>query len=605
MEVPSPTDHSRRWRLLALAGLMALLLIRVPYAAAHMDLARDMFVAWRLLHGQSFPLEGPILAGTVHLGPVWYFVLAALQAIGRSWFGTMALLGLLASTQIPLAYLVGKEFHSRRVGLLWALGLVVPCWTTYEWMLPLHTLLSATSVLAFILCCQRYWHSGRGRYLFGMALTFALALHAHPANLSCAWIGLFVLVRAPQPRPQWSHFILAGLLVLAPLLPFFYADALRDFEDLRRSGSYLVNPAATGNPLNAPSLLLATVYGGTRYLLDPLTGWSAHAAQIGAALVDVAGIAGVWGLLLALRSPRLRGRVLFGCGAVACVLMTAATLRALTPYYMTTAAHVLLAGLVALGLNCLGESLVARSARYYAVAITVAVCLATVYGNARFEVRGAWPFSWWPMFDVLHEPVETIPLLLTPAYAMDDSGQFLCAQQQPSVHGTYGSQLIHNYAMDMRLVCGRADVHTGGAEAGRSHWLGLSRAMFAHIGVRPLQRMGPMGVVPARPVSNSRPLLQPDTPRYPAYLPENKPGTLHHLSVPMVAGDHLAIANLAFAFAVDPQIAVHIGGRDIPVLDTDRVTKVYACTQCDPTASNVAEIDINSGDFDDVDIVLF
>ena len=45
------------------------MLLRVPYAAAHMDLARDMFVAWRLLHGQAFPLEGPILAGTIHLGP--------------------------------------------------------------------------------------------------------------------------------------------------------------------------------------------------------------------------------------------------------------------------------------------------------------------------------------------------------------------------------------------------------------------------------------------------------------------------------------------------------------------------------------------------------
>jgi hypothetical protein len=114
-----------------------------------------------------------------------------------------------------------------------------------------------------------------------------------------------------------------------------------------------------------------------------------------------------------------------------------------------------------------------------------------------------------------------------------------------------------------------------------------------------------MGVVPARPASTGRPLLQPDLPRYPAYLPENKPGATHHLSVPMAASDHLAIANLAFAFAVDPQIAVHIGGREIPILDADHVTTIYACIQCDPAASNVAEIDINSGDFDDVDIVLF
>jgi len=59
---------ARRWRMLALVALIALLLLRIPYAASHMDLARDMFVAWRFLHGEAVPMEGPILAGTVHLG---------------------------------------------------------------------------------------------------------------------------------------------------------------------------------------------------------------------------------------------------------------------------------------------------------------------------------------------------------------------------------------------------------------------------------------------------------------------------------------------------------------------------------------------------------
>jgi len=35
----------------------------------------------RLLRGEEFPLEGPLLAGTTHLGPVWYYLLAALQFI--------------------------------------------------------------------------------------------------------------------------------------------------------------------------------------------------------------------------------------------------------------------------------------------------------------------------------------------------------------------------------------------------------------------------------------------------------------------------------------------------------------------------------------------
>ncbi len=596
---------ARRWRALALAALVALMLLRVPYAAAHMDLARDMFVAWRLLHGQAFPLEGPILAGTIHLGPFWYYLLALLQTIGRSWYGTIALLGFLAALQIPLAYLLGKEVRSRRAGFLWAIGLIVPSWTTYEWMLPLHPILSPLLVLAFLLCCLRYWRGGERRYFYGMALTFSLAVHAHPANLGCAWIGLFVLVRGKHPNLTWRDFALAALLAVLPLVPFFYADAVRGFVDLRKSGDYLADPKATGSPLHLPGLFMAIVYGGTRYLFDPLAGWSARAAQFAAGAIALGGVAGGVGLIFALRERRTRAMTVFAICATLLVLLTVATIRGLTPYYMTSSSHVLIAGLVAIGLSSLGSSILARGMRGLVVAMAVLACGVTTYANARFQIRGAWPFALWPMFDVRHAPDEISPLLLTPAYAMDLSGRFLCAQHLPSIHGTYGSQLIHNYAMDMRLACNRADVHVGGNEPERTHWLGLSRQMFAHSGVRPQQRLGPIGIVPALPVSASPPLLQPDEARYPAYRPEVKEPTAHHLSVPMRADQHLAISNLGFVFNVDPQVTVRINGKAVEAVARDRVAAVYACAECVSGVTVSAEIDISSGDYADVDIVLF
>jgi hypothetical protein len=598
-------NASRRWRALALAALIVLMLLRVPYAASHMDLARDMFVAWRLLHGEAAPLEGPVLNGMIHLGPVWYYLLALLQLLGRTWYGTIALLGLLASMQIPLAYLLGKELHSRRAGFLWAIGLIVPSWTTYEWMLPLHPILSPLFVLAFLLCCLRYWRGGARRYFYGMALTFTLALHAHPSNIGCAWIGLFVLIRAAHPHVTWRDFALAGLLAIAPLLPFLYADALRGFEDLRKSSAFVANPEATGSAWNLPELLMAITYTGTRYLFDPLTGLSARAAQIATAIIALGGMGGAAGLVVALFNPRSRTLIVVAIGATLAVVLTVAMMRALTPYYMTTSSHVMLAGLVAIGLSCLGESIGARALRTLVAASAVLACVVTTYGNARFEIRGAWPFAWWPMFDVRHAPDEIVPLLLTPAYAMDASGRFLCAQHLPSIHGAYASQLIHNYAMDMRLACGRADVHAGGNESERTHWLGLSRAMFAHSGVRPQQRLGPIGLIPARPVSASPPVLQPDQPRYPAYRPQVKEATPHHLSVPMRAGEHLAISNIGFAFNIDPQVTVQINGKVVEPVARDRVAAVYACAECVSGVTVSAEIDISSGDYTDVDVVLF
>jgi len=189
---------------------------------------------------------------------------------------------------------------------------------------------------------------------------------------------------------------------------------------------------------------------------------------------------------------------------------------------------------------------------------------------------------------------------------MDQSGKFLCAQENPSIHGAYGSQLIHNYAMDMRLACGRSDVHVGGDEAGRSHWLGLSRAMLAQSGVPPLQRIGPIGLVrPLRIVSSNPPLLQPSEPRYPAYRPAVGAATPHHLSLPLQAGEHLAISNLAFAFNVDPRVTLSIAGKTVEPIARDRVAQIYACTGCAPGQMTTAELDIGSGDFFDVDIVVF
>ena len=597
---------TRAARASALVGLCALLLLRVPYAAAHMDLARDMFVAWQLLHGEAVPVEGPVLNGMIHLGPVWYYLLALLQGLGRTWFGTIAVLGLLASLQIPLAYLLGKELHSRLAGLLWATGLIVPSWSTFEWMLPLHPILSPLFVLAFLLCCLRYWRSGARKYFYGMALTFALALHAHPSNIGCAWIGLFVLLRAPHAQVKWHDFVLAGVLALAPLLPFFYADAQRGFEDLRKSAAFAANPQATGSMKNLPSLFLAIVYGGTRYLFDPLTGLSAQTAQLAAGVLAVGGICGGAGLLPAIREPRTRAITLFALAATLAVLATIAVMRAAMPYYMTTAAHVLIAGLVAIGLGALGASIAMRALRVAVVAGVVLACATTTYGQARFQTRGAWPFAWWPMFDVLHAPDAIVPLLLTPAYAMDQSGRFLCAQQNPSIHGAYGNQLIHNYAMDMRLACGRSDVQVGGNEGGRTHWLGLSRAMLAQSGVQPQQRIGPIALVrPLRIVSSSPPLLQPEQPRYPAYRPAIDAATPHQLSVPLQAGEHLAVSNLAFAFNVDPRVTVTVAGKTVEPVARDRVAQIYACTGCAPGQIATAELDISSGDFFDVDIVVF
>ena len=596
-------DGSRGWRMAALGGLMLLLMARVPYSASHMDLSRDMFVAWRMLHGEPWPLEGPVLNRMLHLGPVWYYLLALLQLIGRSWFGTIGLLGLLAAVQIPLAYLLGKELHSRRAGMMFAIGLIVPSWSTFEWMLPLHPILSTLLVVAFLLCCVRYWRTGKRRYFYGMAAAFTLALHAHPSNIGCAWVGLFVLVRASHMKVRWLDFALAAFVVIVPLLPFVYADAMRGFEDFHKSFAFVADSNQTGSLAKLPALFAAVAFGGTRYKLATFGGL-AGGAMVAACIVALGGVAGGIGLIGALRDRRTRAVAAVAIAATLLVFATLALMRAQMPYYMTTCSRVFLVGLTAFGLAALGVHAVARAARGCAAFVAIAAALFSVYGFARDQTRGAWPFAWVPMFDVTSPPSDIAPLLLTPTYAMDESGKFLCSLHDPSIHGTYGNQLTHNYGIEMRLACRRDDVHIGGAEEGRSHWLGLSRAMFAPLTAKPVQRVGPLGLVPARPVTHQPARLEPGEPRYPAYAPAMGEVQKMHLTVALRHGEYVAVSNLGFGFNVDPTISVKVGGNAVGPASSDRVSAVYAC-DCEKEGTATLEIDISGTDLPDVDVTVF
>src|SRR5262245_27325546 len=70
---------------LAIAAFVVVYLVPAPYAAVHLDLARDIYTALRVAQGEKFPLLGPILASTLHLGPIWYYLLALPLLLGNSW----------------------------------------------------------------------------------------------------------------------------------------------------------------------------------------------------------------------------------------------------------------------------------------------------------------------------------------------------------------------------------------------------------------------------------------------------------------------------------------------------------------------------------------
>jgi len=591
------------WLLLAV--LLLLHLVRVPYAATHLDFARDVFVAWRFLQGDDVPLAGPVLAGTIHLGPAWYWLLAALLAITRSWLGVVLLLGALSATQIVLAFRLGNVLHGERAGVLWAALLAIPSWSNVEWMLPQHYVLTAPLVLAFLLCATRYVQQRRARSLIGMALTFVLALHAHPSSAGLFWIALGVVAHAVWKRElRWQALAAAVAVACVPLLPYLWWSIGNGFADFRAGSAYLLDGQSTGSAANTLSVLQAATFGGARYWLQTWLAWPAFVvAMFSLALVGafVAAVPGWWHLA---RDRDTRVVVAATLAGVMAVAVTTAMIRHQTTYYMTTTVRVVALGAVALGLAALGSAVWARTLRGSVIALALALNAACALAAARFVVSGQWPFDFQVLFDVTGTPAEPAPLLLLPAYAMRDSGEFLCGESATSVHGAYARHLLYDYAIEMRLRCGRADALVGGDDAARTHWFAVSRNVAKQTGLAPVRRVGSLALFPVRRVLSGDAFAAPAVPRYPIHVPVENAAEQRRYRVTLAPGERLAISDMAF-FTAAPQVEIAEATRPVVLLGGDAVTRIYGCSDCAADTSTEFELRVTTPYFSDTDIVVF
>lgn len=599
--------NSRLVRNGVLLVLVALMLARVPYSATTMDLARDMFIGLRVLHGDAFPLTGPIFGGVFHLGPVWNYLLALLLALcGGSWQGVIATLGLLIAAQIPLAYLAGKALDGRLTGVLWACLLSLPSWDTFQFLLPSHPSLVAPLVLSFALCAIRQWQQPRSRYLLGMALTFILALHAHPSSIALTWLGVPVLVRTWRSGSLRARDVaLALLIIVLPIIPLLAWEAMHGFADVASTGRYTAALAPVHTLVNTWPLLRAVLLDGAFYWFTPVFGWNRHWVILAALAFSAVGLLCAFGFARRLRIPAQRCLPISALAITMTVAIVTSALRDITPFYMATPLHVGVCGVISLGLSGLGETSFAIVARSMVIAAALIIGVAVDVGTARLQTRGALPFGWWPLTDIKHEATPTTPTLLMPAYAMAASGRFLCNERAPSVHGSYASHLLLNYAIEMRLQCGRANVQLGGSDPQRSHWLGLSRAMFARLDVDPIERLGPLGLVRAHTIAFGRALEPAPEPRYPAYLAAAGPEHERHVPVSLSAGEYLVVSDTAFLLDTGYTVQATLNGRPLEPKATDSVSRVYACEDCALDGPATVELTLHSANPDDLDLVVF
>lgn len=593
------------WHLPALLLMSLATVALAPFAALHLDLARDLLVAHEIVANQVHLMLGPPLAGLFNLGPIWYYLLALFQALGAGVAGSVALLLLLASTRFWLVYRAGELWQGRSTGLIWAALLLIPSWTSLELFLVQHPVLTTTLMAMVMLFGLRFVRTGRSLDLALIGLSFSLALHAHPSTLVMGLLPLgFVVLGWIEHGPRWSGLAVAGLLALLPFAPMLI--------DLHQSGWPLLENLQAYNAARQDAALLASLMaltwaltgGGLHYWLDQivsapaLVAWVASLTLLTVCLLGLAG-----SVKRAVAGDRIALLLLI---SLLSGLIGLALIRDVHPYYMLAPVHVVLCGLVAGGLTAWSPIALSRQAMPATVcALALIAWLPSAFALVSHQRAGSWPFALLPLFDVKAKALEHAPHPFLSAAGTRRSGRWLCRHPGVNIHGPYALSLLHSYGIEARLACGAADIHLGApnsASDNRPALVGLTASFLAQTQRDGLASAGLYELLPIQQVlGQAEPIALAELRRYPPLPPDFETATLQRLPLADFGGQYLLLTNLGFALGPTPLPELQCQSETVEPLARDNISWLWRVPDC----PEVAMLEIDLANPSRLDIVVF
>ncbi|MEP6996059.1 MAG: glycosyltransferase family 39 protein [Betaproteobacteria bacterium] len=594
---------------LAIAAFMVVSVASGFAGGSGYDTARDVAEAYAIRHLHALPLHGPLLAGALHLGPIWFYLLALPLALHESWLSVALFAAALGSLQFPLAYAAGRRLLDRRLGLLWCALLALPGWGTFELVGFGHVTAVRVCTMLVLYALIRLAQDRRPGWLVLAAGALALAIHAHPSTaalvLVVAAVALFVL-RDLRTLILWGS---VSLFVAAlPFAPRALEQLLAPSTGFEHTDELFQGMVRVENLAHLPALLYGVLVRGPQVVTGAFFAWvPGVSSAIWTAVMAIEIAAGI-GLIAAFR--RHRALILIGLCVTGVVAATIAWIRPVTPFYMTFAMLPPLAGLGAVGLYRLCELTGSRAGMTAGALISaiLALLVATVGGIAQAISSGEVTMPLVSRLDVKQDdaaPAPTEPWL--PAYAVDESGALLCGEQRTIVlHGTYAYLEDSYFGLDHRLRCGSRNIRLLGAEpSSASHLVGLAKPLWAALGWQPVRWVGGLGIAPAaRVIGPAAGYAVPDGTLYPPYrMPVGPVRTLQLEAVaPRNAVVVISIPYLTWTPA--PVLRVTANGEPQASFARDAVSLLYACRSCASDAAVTWRVEIDSATPERVDIVM-
>lgn len=603
---------SRRWAPMAVLFAMAVYLCTAPFAVSHLDFTRDVGIAYGVANGERWPLKGPVLNWNLHLGPVWYYLLAVPLRLTHSWLAIVLVVALIASLKFPLAYALGSRLVDPLFGVLWALMLGLPGWNSFDIIFVEHTSLVATCTIAFFWMLVRYSETGSVRYLYGVALLYSLSLHAHPSTYALALVALpFLARRWWASARKWRELAVAAFVFLIPLLPFIASQIAEGPTAIRNAVDYLTTAEGLGKLSDFPAVMRGIFMTGPEIIAKSVLGiggtW-AHAYSVFYGLFWAMVAAG---LMSSLAMPQMRATAITSIAIVFVIALSVVLIRAVTTYYMTFVVLTLLLGVAALGLR---TAIAVQGIRYPAYAFIACIAIlpiAVTIGGARTFTNGLYPFAVWPLFDVKRPYQEGPPVPFMPAYAMSSLARALCSDRTVVAHGALAFHLLHGYALESKLKCAAPpDIRLGGIEPREAtHLAGLSRVLLRGVSeesapANAIARAGPLTLFSAKQVLSP---LRGETTAAPGTYPPARPavGTPERFTLQFDArcDEIVVVTNMYYPFAPDPKVDATLNGIPVAPIAADAVSTLYACKDASPESAASWRLSIASPAPDRVDVI--
>lgn len=461
------------------------------FSPATMDTIRDIYQANAIASGESFPLTGPQLAHTIHLGPLWFYVLAIPAVVFGSWSSMAFLAFFLSALKFWLAFAFGRKLHSTQLGIFFALFLALPSWSSIQLIIWTHTIVLETALLLYLLSLRRsFLFPGAGNW-FLTGFCFSLALHAHPTALPY----LVLLLLAWRPLIQKWYWIVCLTLGIAVLfLPYGFEQLVNGFPDLDALQNYYAAEFTPGGATAMLKLLYSVVVIGPNLYYK--TALPANVAAIAITVHWLLILASLSLCLLNLRTTEiLLKRLLVGGVIMLLIVVVAVTLmRGRIPWHLAYAPSFALSFLYAVvaTIAC-GRDNYFRFRASFSVTI-IMLFLITVSGVSHKIYSSTIRFQSAVLNDVknLQGPWSFTGLEI-PAYSSSTHGEYLCRQAPVVLHGPYAALVDAHVGIEAEMSCGRkSDILIGGTttRSGYSHIVGITVEMSEILGLNPVQQVG-------------------------------------------------------------------------------------------------------------------